>query len=79
MEGSTKPKEDHMAKLTIEDQYRAAAKLFHHEEGECEIDDKAVVSVSDEGGAYVQAWVWVDDSQLEEWRKGLPGYKAKGA
>ncbi|SKB63032.1 hypothetical protein [Sphingopyxis flava] len=39
--------------------YRAvAAELDFVREGECEIDDHAVVSVSDDG-AYVMAWVWV--------------------
>lgn len=39
--------------------YRAAAQdLPFVRDGECEIDDHAVVSASDEG-AYVMAWVWV--------------------
>jgi hypothetical protein len=37
-----------------------AAKYRWHKDGECEIDDDAVVSTSKEG-AYVQAWVWVDN------------------
>lgn len=37
-----------------------AAKDQWHKDGECEIDDDAVVSTSKEG-AYVQAWVWVDN------------------
>lgn len=44
--------------------YRAAAEalsIIH--EGECEIDDHAVVSQSDEG-AYVMAWVWVEKSDV---------------
>ncbi|MGH9691021.1 MAG: hypothetical protein ACRD4C_08090 [Candidatus Acidiferrales bacterium] len=28
-------------------------------EGDIEVDDDAVVSISD-GGAYVQAWIWVE-------------------
>ena len=36
------------------------AKDQWHKDGECEIDDDAVVSTSKEG-AYVQAWVWVDN------------------
>jgi hypothetical protein len=35
-----------------------AAKDQWDKDGECEIDDDAVVSTSKEG-AYVQAWVWV--------------------
>jgi len=34
-----------------------------HEEGVIEIDDSAMVSEGD-GGAYVQAWVWVSNSDL---------------
>lgn len=34
------------------------------EEGVCEIDDNAPVSLSD-GGAYVQAWVYVDNDDLD--------------
>jgi hypothetical protein len=30
-------------------------------EGSVEVDDNALVSVSDDGGAYVQAWIWVSD------------------
>lgn len=30
------------------------------EDGTLEVDDNAKVSVSDEGGAYVGAWLWVD-------------------
>jgi hypothetical protein len=42
--------------------YRQAAHEVHHRDGELEIDDDAVVSVSEEAGAYVQAWVWVTDA-----------------
>jgi hypothetical protein len=35
-------------------------------DGEIEIDDHAVVSVSDDGGAYVQAWVWVDGPEDDD-------------
>ena len=37
----------------------AAEELDFVRAGECEIDDHAVVSASDEG-AYVMAWVWVE-------------------
>ena len=47
-----------------DDQYRDAAKRMYHEEGKTEIDDGATVSVSEDGGAYVQAWVWVYDSDV---------------
>ncbi|MCP4900088.1 MAG: hypothetical protein GY906_24220 [bacterium] len=41
---------------------REAADARWNCDGEIEIDDDAVVSVSDDPGAYVQAWVWVDAS-----------------
>lgn len=40
--------------------YRAAVPT---REGELEVDPNAIVSVSDDGGAYVAAWVWVTDDQ----------------
>ena len=49
------------------DKYRAAAKRRWGDEGFVEIDDNAKVSRADdpdaEPGAYVQAWVWVDDAE----------------
>lgn len=36
------------------------AKAMWHRDGECEIEDTAVVSEGAANGAYVQAWVWVD-------------------
>jgi hypothetical protein len=39
--------------------YRAAAIRLHHRDGEIEINDNADVSLGDDPGAYVQAWVWV--------------------
>ena len=44
--------------------YRIKAREIYQVEGECEIDDAAEVSISDSGGAYVQAWVWVSDEDL---------------
>lgn len=48
--------------------YREAAKRIHEVEGLVEIDElDAVVSLSEDhgaGGAYVQAWVWVDEDEL---------------
>ena len=44
--------------------YRSKAREIYQVEGECEIDDAAEVSISDSGGAYVQAWVWVSDEDL---------------
>jgi hypothetical protein len=50
----------------------AAAK--HVSEGEVEVDDATVVSNSDDGGAYVMAWVWVsnEDARSAE----IDGYEA---
>lgn len=39
-------------------EYRKIAKELQ-KDGELEIDDDAIVSISEDGGAYVQAWVWV--------------------
>lgn len=38
------------------------------DEGVLEVDDNALVSYADDeaGGAYVQAWLWVDNSELPE-------------
>jgi hypothetical protein len=62
------PKKRQPKKLTNKQRasYREAAKRQYHDEGRIEIDDEAPVTwVAPEegghGGAYVQAWVWVDD------------------
>ena len=36
----------------------AAQELDTLSEGECEVDDDAIVSMGDENGCYVAAWVW---------------------
>jgi hypothetical protein len=43
------------------DPYARAAHKEYHQEGEIEIDDTTVVSEGGDLGAYVLAWVWVDD------------------
>jgi hypothetical protein len=45
--------------------YVALADEQHGAEGECEIDDIAAVSESEEG-AYVMAWVWVEKPDADE-------------
>lgn len=40
-----------------------AARAQHASDGDVEIDDNAVVSRGTDNGAYVQAWVWVDDDK----------------
>jgi hypothetical protein len=50
----------------LNEAYRELAKTVHEVGGEVEIDPGAIVSISDDGGAYVAAWVWVDNSDLPE-------------
>lgn len=38
---------------------RSAAKERYESAGALEIDPDAIVSISEDDGAYVQAWVWV--------------------
>lgn len=40
--------------------YIGAAKDEYQDEGRIEIDDNAIISKSEDGGAYVMAWVWVE-------------------
>jgi hypothetical protein len=54
-----------MGRLSDE-RYRALAREQYHCDGEIEVDDAAVVSNGDDTGAYVAAWVWVDDPEGEE-------------
>lgn len=44
--------------------FREAARRHYAEEGSIEIDKDAAVSRGD-GGAYIQAWVWVSDSDSD--------------
>jgi hypothetical protein len=50
--------------------YVAKARELYQQDGEIEVDDGAVVSRNDDRdsshGAYVQAWVWVDDDRAED-------------
>jgi len=53
-----------MTKHPTDEQFRKAASKQYHKDGEVEIDQLAPVSRADgnpDGGAYVQAWVWVYD------------------
>lgn len=43
--------------------YLKAAREIYGQDGELEFDDCAVVSESDDGGAYVMCWRWVDKDQ----------------
>lgn len=53
-------------------QYRAAAYREFHDEGVCEVDDNAKINRPEGGddGAYVQAWVWVDNDTCNHERLG---------
>ena len=53
--------------------YRAAARR-HHRDGELEIDPGAVVSKGDDPGAYVMAWLWIDDSELVSPQNSAPAH-----
>jgi hypothetical protein len=44
--------------------YVAAAHDEYHKDGEIEIDEGAAVSYGDDRGAYVAAWVWVDENPV---------------
>lgn len=46
--------------------YIEKARDEYQHEGDCEIDDNAVISRGSEPGAYVQAWVWVNSDTFEE-------------
>lgn len=46
---------------TVDEAYRSGVETH---EGELEVDDDAKVSISPDGGAYVQAWVWVTDDEV---------------
>ena len=47
-------------------QYVKEAKRQHQVDGETEIDEGATVSRSEDGGAYVQSWVWVYNEDVVE-------------
>lgn len=47
----------------IDEIYIQKAQDNYHDEGILEVDDNAVVSMGDEG-AYVQAWIWVSDTDI---------------
>jgi hypothetical protein len=50
-----------------DDWYRESARELYGEDGEIEVDSNARVSRGDDGGAYVEAWVWVpDDGELTD-------------
>jgi hypothetical protein len=44
--------------------YVAKAQDDHQDEGVLEVDENAVVSYGADAGAYVQAWVWVENNAV---------------
>ncbi len=52
--------------MKTDKQYIDAARLQYESEGEVEFDDDARISHGDDPGAYVQAWVWVNDNQVRD-------------
>lgn len=46
--------------------YVDEARKQYQKDGECEIDDDAVVSHGADSGAYVMAWVWVYDKETRD-------------
>jgi hypothetical protein len=45
--------------------YRRRAKELYCIDGEIEVDSNARISIGDDPGAYVEAWVWVPDDDGE--------------
>ena len=52
--------------MITDQQYIVAAKFNFERKGEIEIHDNAPVSHGLDSGAYIQAWVWVDNDAFEE-------------
>lgn len=40
------------------------ARTLYQKDGKVEVDDGAIVSLSEDGGAYVMAWVWVSNADM---------------
>ncbi len=49
-----------------DEEYRALAKKFFHDEGVIEIDENARIAKGADCGAYVEAWVWVDNPNWDD-------------
>jgi hypothetical protein len=45
--------------MKTDEWFRTRAKELYNEEGQIEVDGSAQVSPGNDGGAYVEAWVWV--------------------
>jgi hypothetical protein len=46
-------------------EYRTLAKQVYESEGDLEFDGDCVVSLSEDGGAYVQCWKWIPKEDQE--------------
>ena len=46
-----------------DEEFRSAAVEQYGSDGEIEIDPSAIVSRGSDNGAYVQAWLWVEDDE----------------
>lgn len=53
------------------DWFRNRAKELYHEDGQIEVDGNAPVSIGDDDGAYVEAWVWVPAKEEQSDLAGL--------
>lgn len=47
-------------------EYIKQARAEYQSEGKIEIDDNAKLSRGTDNGAYVEAWVWVEDLEAEQ-------------
>jgi len=45
--------------------YRTLAKQVYESEGDFEFDSDCIVSLSEDGGAYVQCWKWIPKEDQE--------------
>ena len=57
--------DNHEERQRIRDSILSLAREGYACDGSIEIDDLAVISMSDDFGAYVQAWVWVDGDKVD--------------
>ncbi len=58
---------EHFNPQPSEEAYREAAQSHPLvSEGTLEVDDSAIVSEGDDGGAYVMAWLWVEGDEISE-------------
>lgn len=55
-----------------DEEYRVLARRYYHDEGVIEIDDNALIAKGADCGAYVEAWVWVDNPNWGDPSEGHP-------